>query len=43
MNWGAWGGWGGAGWGAMGMGVGVRRSRALKKIKGNKQIIIRKS
>ena len=25
MNWGAWGGWGGAGWGAMGMGVGVRR------------------
>ena len=24
MNWGAWGGWG-AGWGPMGMGVGVRR------------------
>ena len=24
MNWGAWGGWG-AGWGPMGMGIGVRR------------------
>jgi len=32
MNWGAWGGWG-AGWGPMGMGIGVRRFRAARLLK----------